>query len=70
MVFIIASSQNRNTAALHLKLDMLIAANEIASNKAIAAESASTEVIAEVRDEVARLAVNTAPGSRSAITRI
>jgi low affinity Fe/Cu permease len=62
MVFIIASAQNRNTTALHLKLDMLIAASETASNKAIAAESASTEVIAEARDEVARLADGTANG--------
>ncbi len=56
MVFIIASAQKRNTAALQLKVDMLIAADRIASNKAIAAESASAEVLDEVRDEVTRLA--------------
>jgi low affinity Fe/Cu permease len=61
MVFVIASAQRRNTMALQLKLDVLIAANDVASNKAIAAETASTEVLDEVREEVAKLAEGTVP---------
>jgi low affinity Fe/Cu permease len=38
MVFIIQQSQNKETAALHLKLNELIACNENASNRLIASE--------------------------------
>jgi low affinity Fe/Cu permease len=56
MGFIIAGAQRRNTRALQLKLDLLIAANERTGNAAIAAESASTDVHAKVRQEIAKLA--------------
>ena len=43
MVFIIQQSQNKDTAALHLKLNELIACNEKASNRLIASEDLTEE---------------------------
>ena len=53
MVFIIANAQKRDTDALNLKLDLLIAANPATSNKAVGIETASKDDISEVRDEIA-----------------
>ncbi|HVA36574.1 MAG TPA: low affinity iron permease family protein [Candidatus Dormibacteraeota bacterium] len=53
MVFIIANAQKRDTDALNLKLDLLIAANPAMSNKAVGIESASREDILEVQAEIA-----------------
>jgi low affinity Fe/Cu permease len=38
MVFVIANAQKRNTAALHLKIDMLVAAHPELSNRAVGVE--------------------------------
>jgi low affinity Fe/Cu permease len=43
MVFIIQQSQNKDTTALHLKLNELIAANEKASNRLIDIEDLTEE---------------------------
>ncbi|MBC5824170.1 MAG: low affinity iron permease family protein [Candidatus Eremiobacteraeota bacterium] len=56
MVFIIANAQKRDTEALLLKLDLLIAANPNATNKAVGLEGRSEEIAAAVRDEIAELA--------------
>lgn len=45
MVFIIQQSQNKDTAALHLKLNELIACNEKASNRLIDIEDLTEEEI-------------------------
>lgn len=52
MVFLIANAQKRDTEALHLKLDMLIAAEPSLSNKAVGLESASEAQAHEVRQEL------------------
>lgn len=43
MVFIIQQSQNKDTLALHLKLNELIAASEIASNRLVDIEDLTEE---------------------------
>lgn len=43
MVFIIQHSQNKDTTALHLKLNELIAANEKASNRIVSIEDLTEE---------------------------
>lgn len=47
MIFVIQRSQNRDTMAIHLKLNELIAANESTSNRLVASEDL-TEVELEV----------------------
>jgi low affinity Fe/Cu permease len=49
MVFLIQNSQNRDTAALNLKLDELIRANENARNAIAGVETLSEEEIAQRR---------------------
>jgi len=55
MVFVIANAQHRNTMALHLKIDMLVAAHPELTNKAVGAEHAADGEVAEVREELARM---------------
>lgn len=43
MVFVIQQSQNKDTAAIHLKLNELIAASETASNRLVSAEDLTEE---------------------------
>jgi low affinity Fe/Cu permease len=43
MIFVIQQSQNRDTLALHLKLNELIAANETTSNRLVASEDLTEE---------------------------
>ena len=50
MVFILQNTQNRDTTALHAKLDELIRASE-AENKFIGIEHLSTEELERIRDE-------------------
>jgi len=52
MVFIIANAQKRDTDALNLKLDMLIAANPQVSNRVVGVEAAPEEHAAAVRAEL------------------
>lgn len=52
MVFLIQNAQNRDTAALHLKMDELIRATEGAKNTLIALEQQGEEEIAIVKQEI------------------
>lgn len=54
LVFIIQSSQNRDTKALHLKLDELIRANEQARNSLIDLEDSKEEEVQAVVEEFKR----------------
>ena len=56
MVFLIQNTQNRDTAAVHLKLDELIRAVEGARNSAIDLEDKSEEELMEARQEFIKLA--------------
>lgn len=59
MVFLIQQSQNKDSIAIHLKLNELIASHEVASNRMIAIENLDEEDLARVRvfyDELADLA--------------
>jgi low affinity Fe/Cu permease len=59
MVFLIQNTQNRDTAAVHLKLDELIRAVEGARNSAILLEDASEDELLEARTEYVELAEET-----------
>ena len=53
MVFLIQSSQNRDTRALHAKLDELLCSAEAADNKLIDIEHDSDEALEAAREGVA-----------------
>ena len=55
MVFVIANAQKRDTEALLLKLDLLIAANPRTKNTAVEIESQPEHVAEEVRQEIREL---------------
>jgi low affinity Fe/Cu permease len=52
MVFLIQSSQNRDTKAIHLKLDDLILSIRKANDKLIDIEDATDDEIAEAKDRI------------------
>lgn len=56
MVFIIQQSQNKDTAAIHLKLNELIASNEKASNRLVDIEELTDEELLVLRDYYISLA--------------
>jgi low affinity Fe/Cu permease len=59
MVFLIQQSQNKDSIAIHLKLNELIASHEVASNRMIAIEDLDEEDLGRVRsfyDQLADLA--------------
>lgn len=61
MVFVIQQSQNKDTMALHLKLNELIAANKMASNRLISIEDLTDKdlcVLKEFYIKLAQLAKN------------
>jgi low affinity Fe/Cu permease len=64
MVFIIANAQKRDTEALNLKLDMLVAAEHRLSNKAVGLEAAPLDRAQEVRDELERVIGSTEEAGR------
>jgi len=49
MVFLIQTSQNRDTAAIQLKLDALVRATEQATDRAVAAEELTEAELAELK---------------------
>jgi low affinity Fe/Cu permease len=51
MVFLIQNSQNRDSLAIHLKLDEIIHALEHANNQLIDAEESDDEQLAILRDQ-------------------
>ena len=56
MVFLIQNTQNRDTQALHLKIDELIRANEGARNRLLRLEEMSEAEVKKVRDAFLALA--------------
>ncbi|WP_431266789.1 low affinity iron permease family protein [Dankookia sp. P2] len=56
MVFLIQHAQNRDTQAIHVKLDELIRATKGAHNRLIALEDQSEEELAAAREELRRVA--------------
>ncbi|MDO9709933.1 low affinity iron permease family protein [Paracraurococcus lichenis] len=56
MVFLIQHAQNRDTQAIHVKLNELIRATHGAHNRLIALEDQSEEELAAAREEMRRVA--------------
>jgi low affinity Fe/Cu permease len=57
MVFVIQQSQNKDTLALHLKLNELIAANKSASNRLVNIEDLSPEELATLKEFYRHLSI-------------
>lgn len=55
MVFLIQNTQNRDSKAIHLKLDELIRAQEAARNKVIDLENSTDDELAQLADEFKNL---------------
>ena len=55
MVFVIQNSQNRDTAALHLKIDELIRANDAARNSILCIEELTLEELDALRERYVQL---------------
>jgi low affinity Fe/Cu permease len=55
MVFLIQNTQNRDSAAIHLKLDELLRAMEGARNSLVNLEDLSDEDMARLKEEFARV---------------
>lgn len=55
MVFLIQNTQNRDSKALHLKLDELVKSNKKARDQVIDVENLPDEVIEEMREEFKKL---------------
>jgi low affinity Fe/Cu permease len=55
MVFLIQQTQNKDVIALHLKLNELIASNQLASNRLIAAEDLTDAELAVLKNFYIRL---------------
>jgi low affinity Fe/Cu permease len=60
MVFLIQHSENKNSRALQMKLDELIAATESASNRLIDIEELSEDELSALHDRFRKLAEETA----------
>ena len=56
MVFIIQQSQNRETAAIQIKLNELIAANKDASNRVVGVENLAEKELAELKEFYEKMA--------------
>src|SRR6202007_3367966 len=56
MVFLIQQSQNKDSVALHLKLNELLAASKVASNRMIGIEDLDEQDLREVAEFYVRLA--------------
>ncbi|MCE9568227.1 MAG: low affinity iron permease family protein [Planctomycetes bacterium] len=56
MVFLIQRSQNKDSYAIHMKLNELVAAIEGASNRLISAEDLSEDEVKVIRDHFRKLA--------------
>ena len=55
MVFLIQNTQNRDSRAVHLKLDELLRANRSARNRLVDLEDMSDEELKELEEEFAQL---------------
>ncbi len=58
MIFVIQQSQNRDTSALHLKLNELIAVNKDASNRLVGSENLSDEELEVIKKYYERISVH------------
>ena len=56
MVFLIQQSQNKDSVAIHLKLNELLASNQHASNRMIGIEDLDEQDLRQVAEFYARLA--------------
>ncbi len=65
MVFVIQNTQNRDTAAIHLKLDELIRVNKAARNSLISLEEQSESEVEEVKSAFVGLAATDKLPSRA-----
>ena len=65
MVFMIQQSQNKDSVALHLKLNELLAASKQASNRMIGIEDLDEQDLRDVASFYVRLAERAKGGSRS-----
>ena len=68
MVFLIQQSQNKDSIALHLKLNELLASNKQASNRMIGIEDLDEQDLREVAGFYARLADRAKQGGRGKAT--
>jgi len=59
MVFLIQRGQNKDAIAMHLKLNELIASNELASNRLVAVEDISEDELKVIQDFYRNLALMT-----------
>ena len=59
MIFVIQHSQNKDTLALHLKLNELIAANEFTSNRLVDSEDLTEEELMVIKKYYKKLSENT-----------
>lgn len=66
MIFVIQQSQNRDTTALHLKLNELIATNKEASNRLVASEDLTEEELAVIKKYYKKIAEH--PSNESVFT--
>jgi low affinity Fe/Cu permease len=57
MVFVIQHAQNKDTLAIHLKLNELISSNSSANNRLVDVEEASPEELAVIKKFYGRLAI-------------
>jgi len=57
MVFLIQRSQNKESMALHLKLNELVAAHELASNRLVSVEDMSEEELKVLQKYYSKLAI-------------
>jgi len=69
MVFVIQNTQNRDTAAVHLKLDELIRVNKTARNSLISLEEQSESEVEEVKSAFVDLAAMERPPPKAEKTR-
>ena len=56
MIFVIQQSQNRDTTAIHIKLNELIAANELTSNRLISSEDLTEEELDTIKSYYSKIA--------------
>ena len=59
MIFVIQHSQNKDTMALHLKLNELIAANEFTSNRLVDSEDLTEEELLVIKKYYKKISENT-----------
>jgi len=64
MVFVIQNTQNRDTKAIHLKLDELIRVNQAARNSLMCLEERSESEVEEVKSDFVGLAATENPPPR------